>query len=509
LRHLIIILGDQLNETAEIFDNFDASKDIIWMAEVLEESTHVPSSKQRITLFLSAMRHFAKKLSDKGWPIDYHAIDDHETSETLSGELSKALDRYQPEKLKMTAPGDYRVLKMIDSIAQAKAIPLEILDDTHFFTTIRDFKAHAKGRKNLLMEFWYRELRKKFSILMDKNKPMGGRWNFDSDNRQSFGKKGPDTIPSPSKFMPDEITQRVITIVNKKFKDHPGHLDHFYWPVTRQEALHSLKTFISERLPLFGHYEDAMWTDQAWLYHSHLSSSLNLKLINPREVIKEAELSYHKGHAPLASVEGFIRQILGWREYVRGLYWSHMPDYLTLNALNAEEDLPEFYWTGETDYHCLKETITQTLKLGYAHHIQRLMVLGLYTLLRGVKPQSVHEWFLSVYCDAVEWVELPNSLGMSQYGDGGIMASKPYIASGKYIQRMSNYCSHCSYDPSIAVGEKACPFTTLYWDFLSRHQSLLEKNPRMGMQLKNLARLTPDAIKAIKDQAQRHRDQNE
>jgi deoxyribodipyrimidine photolyase-related protein len=370
---------------------------------------------------------------------------------------------------------------------------------------VRDFAAHAKGRKQLRLEYWYRELRREHGILMEGKEPVGGQWNFDVDNRESFGKKGPQDVPPPTRFVPDAITQEVMALVNTNFAKHPGSLAQFGWPVTRAQALLALQAFITERLPLFGKYEDAMWAGEAWLYHSHLSCALNLKLLNPREVVQAAEAAYHAGHAPLAAVEGFIRQILGWREYVRGIYWTQMPSYLELNALDAQAALPAWYWTGDTDMACLKDAITQTLEHGYAHHIQRLMVTGLYALLLGVKPQAVHSWYLSVYVDAVEWVELPNTLGMGQFGDGGLMASKPYVASGKYIQRMGNQCKGCRYDPALSTGPSACPFTTLYWDFLMRHEPLLKKNPRMAMQLKNLARLEAPAREAIAAQAAAHR----
>jgi deoxyribodipyrimidine photolyase-related protein len=348
-------------------------------------------------------------------------------------------------------------------------------------------------------------MRQRHGILMDGKNPAGGQWNFDADNRKSFGKAGPQNVPPPKRFSPDSITQDVINLVSTEFSGHPGSLESFGWPVTRAQSLLALRAFIEQRLPLFGLYEDAMWSGEAWLYHSHLSCALNLKLLNPREVVQAAEDAYHNGHAPLAAVEGFIRQILGWREYVRGIYWTQMPDYLEHNALGASSELPAWYWTGETDMACLKDAIGQTLEHGYAHHIQRLMVTGLYALLLGVKPQSVHGWYLSVYVDAVEWVELPNTLGRSQFGDGGLMASKPYVASGKYIQRMSNHCTGCKYDPAQSTGAAACPFTNLYWDFLMRHEALLNRNPRMTMQLRNLARLDEPTRKAINIQAIAHR----
>jgi len=338
-------------------------------------------------------------------------------------------------------------------------------------------------------------------VLMENDEPIGGQWNFDADNRQAFGAAGPGTLPPRTLFAPDAITNEVIELVNTRFADHPGHLESFAWPVTRAQALHALHTFIEQRLALFGRYQDAIWPAEPWLYHSHLSAALNLKLLNPREVVAAAEAAYHLGHAPLASVEGFIRQILGWREYVRGIYWTQMPDYAQRNALNAKENLPAWYWTGATDMACLRDALTQTLKHGYANHIQRLMVTGLYTLLLGVQPKQVHEWYLAVYVDAVEWVELPNTLGMSQYADGGVMASKPYIASGKYIDRMSPHCAACRFDPAQRSGDNACPFTTLYWDFLLRHETLLAKNPRIALQVKNLARLSDVQKQAVRERA--------
>jgi deoxyribodipyrimidine photolyase-related protein len=364
------------------------------------------------------------------------------------------------------------------------------------------------------MEFFYREMRRQHRVLMNGDEPEGGVWNLDAANREHFGKAGPGPISEPVAFPPDELTREVLALVEKRFAQHPGSLRHFDWPVTRAQASTALRDFIEHRLPDFGCYQDAMWTErgdllgdqvrrrQTFLFHSRLSAALNLKLLDPREVIAAAEAAYRAGHAPLASVEGFIRQVLGWREYVRGIYWHFMPRYRELNLLNATAPLPEFYWTGQTDKNCLREVIGQTLNYGYAHHIQRLMVTGLFALLLGVKPQAVHQWYLAMYVDAVEWVELPNTFGMSQFADGGLMASKPYVASGRYIQRMSNYCAGCRFDPARATGENACPFTTLYWDFLMRQEKLLARNPRMTMQLKNLGRFSLEEEMKIRNQAQ-------
>ena len=505
LRHLVLVLGDQLNEDASALTDFDPQQDAIWMAEVDEESTHVTSAKQRTTVFLSAMRHFAAALRSKGWQVFYSAIDAPDNTGTLAGELSQAILRTQPQQLVMTAPGDWRVLHSLRAVARQHAVKLDLRDDTHFFSTVREFAEHAAGRKQLRLEYFYRALRHKTGILMDGKNPIGGQWNFDADNRGSFGKQGPGMLPQPTRFAPDAITQDVMTLVKQRFAHHPGTVDSFGWPVTRTQALQALDDFITHRLPSFGLYQDAMWEGEVWLYHSHLSCALNLKLLNPREVVQAAVAAHDQGHAPLEAVEGFVRQILGWREYVRGIYWTHMPDYLELNTSDAHAALPDFYWTGQTDMACLRDAIHQTLTHGYAHHIQRLMVTGLYALLLGVKPQEVHAWYLGVYVDAVEWAELPNTLGMSQFADGGLMASKPYVASGKYIDRMSNHCKGCRFNPAESTGETACPFTTLYWDYLNKHSDSLAKNPRMLMQLKNLNKLSIDAKASIAAQALKHR----
>jgi len=501
LRHLVLVLGDQLDLDAAAFDGFDSAQDAVWMAEVAGEATHVWSSKPRTVLFLAAMRHFAQALRASGRPLHYTRLDDPANQGSLQAQLPADLARLRPTGLVMTAPGDWRVLQAIKGAAQTHGLPLDIREDRHFYCSVREFSAHARGRKSLRMEYFYRELRKRHGVLMQGDAPEGGQWNFDSDNRGAFGAAGPGAVPPRALFAPDALTVEVIALVKARFAAHPGRLDTFAWPVTRAQALIALQCFITERLPLFGRYQDAMWPDEPWLYHAHLAAALNLKLLNPREVVDAAVAAYHAGAAPLAGVEGFVRQILGWREYVRGIYWTRMPGYSELNALDAQQDLPAWYWTGATDMACLRDAITQTLAHGYAHHIQRLMVTGLFALLYGVQPRQVHAWYLAVYVDAVEWVELPNTLGMSQYADGGLMASKPYVATGKYIQRMSPYCRGCRYDPAQRTGDTACPFTTLYWDFLMRHAALLAANPRMALQVKNLARLNDTQRQAIRQRA--------
>ena len=498
MRALIVVLGDQLSPTSAVFTDADSAHDALWMAEVAEESTVVWSSKPRTALFLSAMRHFRDARRAAGWTVHYTALDDAHNRGSLEAELSAAIARLRPERLVTLEPGEYRVLQLLERVAAATGIPLEIRVDTHFLSSVEEFRAHARGRKQLRMEFFYREMRRKHRVLLESDgSPVGGAWNFDHENRGAFGRQGPGLLPRPRRFAPDALTREVLALVDRRFASHPGNLAHFDWPVTPAEAQAALADFIAHRLPDFGRFQDAMWSREPWLYHSRLAAAMNLKLLDPRDVIAAAERALAERRAPLEAVEGFVRQVLGWREYVRGVYWLLMPDYGARNAMDADAELPDFYWTGDTAMACLRDAITQTLDYGYAHHIQRLMVTGLYALLLGVDPRRVHEWYLAVYVDAVEWVELPNTLGMSQYADGGVMASKPYVASGKYIQRMSNYCAECRFDPAKAVGDDACPFTTLYWDYLRRHGGALRSNTRIAMQLRHIERLTVEHRAAI------------
>ena len=497
LRTLVVVLGDQLDLDASAFDGFDPANDVVWMAEVEEESTRAWSSKQRIALFLAAMRHFAQALQAAGRPLHYRRLDDPGNRGSLAAELQATLAQFAPRRVVMTAPGDWGVWQSLKTVVEDAGLTLEIREDRHFFTTVREFAAHAEGRKSLRLEYFYRAARARHGVLMRDGQPVGGQWNFDADNREAFGPEGPGAVPPRATFEPDALTREVIALVESRFAQHPGALSSFAWPLTRAQALHALHRFIEQRLPLFGRYEDALWPGEPWLYHSQLSAALNLKLLTAREVVAAAEAAYRAGQVPLQSAEGFIRQILGWREYVRGVYWTRMPDYAERNALGATRDLPAWYWTGDTDMACLRDAITQTLAHGYAHHIQRLMVTGLFALLLGVEPRQVHAWYLSVYVDAVEWVELPNTLGMSQYADGGLMASKPYVATGRYIQRMGGPCAGCRYDPALRTGERACPYTTLYWDFLMRHEKQLGGNARMALQVKNVARLSETGRAAV------------
>ncbi|MFG6416834.1 cryptochrome/photolyase family protein [Roseateles sp. DC23W] len=503
MRDLVLVLGDQLDLASSAFDGFDAARDAVWMAEVAEESTHVWSSQPRIAIFLAGMRHFAQALRDAGRPLHYRRLDDPGTRESLAAQLSIDIAALRPQRLVLTRPGDWRVLQALQAVAADAGLQLDLREDHHFFTTPSDFAAHARGRHGLRMEYFYREQRQRFGILMDGGQPLGGAWNYDAENREAFGAQGPGfDMPQPPRFEPDAITREVIALVRERFASHPGRLDSFAWPLTRAQALQALDAFVTERLPLFGPYQDAIWPGEPWLYHAQLSAALNLKLLTPQEVVAAAEREVRAGRVPVASGEGFVRQILGWREYVRGIYWTRMPGYANANALDARRDLPAWYWNGDTDMACLRDAIQQTLDHGYAHHIQRLMVTGLFALLYGVEPRQLHGWYLSVYVDAVEWVELPNTLGMSQYADGGLMASKPYIASGKYIARQSPLCDRCRYRPDERVGERACPFTTLYWDFLLRHEARFADHPRLALQVRGLARVNEAERARIRAQAE-------
>jgi deoxyribodipyrimidine photolyase-related protein len=505
VRHLVLVLGDQLNGDAAALDGFDPAQDALWMAEVREESTHVRSHRARSALFLAAMRQFRERQRAAGRTVHYRELGLH-AGTSLADALAADLRRLRPARVIVTEPGDWRVREALRPCVAAAGLELEIRTDRHFVCRTDEFAAWARGRREFRLEHFYRVMRRRTGILMDGDEPAGGTWNFDADNRASFDAAGPGLLPAPRAFPPDGLTREALDTVRRELPDHPGSLERFDWPVTPTDARLALEDFLAHRLPLFGRYQDAMWAGEPWLYHSRLSAALNLKLLDPLEVCRAVEREYRASRAPLAAVEGFVRQVLGWREYVRGLYWHGMPAWLEANALGADRELPWAYWSGETDLACLRDALTHTLEFGYAHHIERLMVTGLFALLVGVQPRRVHEWYLAVYVDAVEWAELPNTLGMSQFADGGRLASKPYIASGRYIERMSNHCAGCRYRPGEATGPRACPFTTLYWDFLDRHAERFRRHPRLGQQVRNLDRKSDAERAAIRAQARALRD---
>ena len=494
---LRLILGDQLSQTISSLEGCHPSKDIVLMCEVRDEAQYVKHHKKKIAFLFSAMRHFAEKLTEHGYRVEYTKLDDQNNAGSLRGEIDRALQRHNFDQIIVTHPGEYRVLADIKKWEGDFGIALEIRPDDRFLCTPEAFTDWAKGRKQLRMEYFYREIRKKYFILMEGEKPTGGRWNYDAENRKP--PKDGLAVPKPYSSDIDNITDEVIELVASQFPDHFGDLKPFYFAVTRDQALDALQLFIETRLRHFGDYQDAMIEDEPWMYHSHISFYLNCGLLLPLECVHAAEEAYYQGNAPLNSVEGFIRQIIGWREYVRGIYWLKMPDYPEENFFEADRNLPDFYWTANTKMNCLRQCVLETRNNAYAHHIQRLMVLGNFALLAGIDPKQVNQWFLAVYADAYEWVELPNVSGMILFADGGYLASKPYAAGGSYINKMSNYCKNCSYKVTKKNGSDACPFNYLYWDFLARNRKKLRSNHRIGMMYKTYDRMGEDKKQAISD----------
>jgi len=476
---LIPVLGDQLSPGLSSLDGANRADSVVLMMEVSDETTYVRHHKTKLVYILSAMRHHAEALRAAGWRVDYVRLDDTENSGSFTGEVVRALQRHDPDRIVVTEAGEWRVAAMLDSWQTLFGLPVEIRADTRFLCSHREFEAWADGRAKLTMEFFYREMRVKTGLLVEGGKPSGGRWNFDKENRKPA--QGDLLMPRPLSFAPDTITQDVIALVERRFGDNPGSLSDFDYAVTAEDAERQAVSFFANALPQFGDYEDAMLTGERFLWHSILSPYINSGLLDPLDLCRRAEAEYRAGRAPLNSVEGYIRQIIGWREYMRGIYWREGPDYVDRNFFGHTRALPGWYWTGDTDMHCLAQALEQTLATAHAHHIQRLMVTGNFALLIGADPKQVHLWYLEVYLDAYEWVELPNTLGMSQFGDGGLLGSKPYVSSGAYINRMSDYCRHCRFDVSKRVGEDACPFNALYWDFLVRHRDKLGGNRRLAM----------------------------
>ena len=508
VRTLVVVLGDQLSHGHEAVSSLDPQRDAVLMMEVAGESEHVPSHVQRTVMFLSAMRHFALELLAKGVRVRYACLDDAANTHSFDGEVDAAVRDLRPERIVLTHPGEHRVLAMARGWEEAHSIPVDILPDTHFLTDLAEFNARTEGKKEVRMEHFYRRQRRALRVLMDRDgQPVGGEWNFDKDNRKTFGKSGPDPKPAPPpRFAPDTVTREVIEVVRERLPGLPGRSEDFDWPVTRADALRALDDFIGRRLPMFGPYEDAMWTGEPVLWHARLSAPMNLKLLDPREVVKAALEAYRRGRAPIESVEGFVRQVIGWREFIRAIYWREGPGYERRNALDQHGALPEFYWTGDTDMACLRECVGQVLDNAFGHHIQRLMVTGNFALIAGVHPKRVSDWYLGMYADGVDWVTLPNTLGMAMHADGGAVGSKPYAASGKYIQRMSNYCKGCRYDPGLRHGEGACPVTVFYWDFLIRNEDRFRENTRMALTLKHVEKMPAAERTQITVSAKRLRD---
>jgi len=492
-----IILQDQLSHTLSALTDIDAKTDIVLLPELYAWATKVPHHKKKLVLWFSAMRHFAQELRGKGYTVVYLAIEGDHGVQSLTDAIRYALQH--GDSVMMTAPSEYDLRQEVDALVGT--LPITIREDDRFMATPAYFAEWAQQKKSVLMEYFYRSLRVRYGILMEKNKPIGGKWNFDSSNRKPL----PDdvVIPPPTHIAPDQITQSVIELVNQIFPKHMGDGEGFHYAVTADAAMRVLQDFIQVRLPWFGDYQDAMVDNDDWLFHSHISFYLNTGLLLPATCIEAAEAAYHEGKVPLNAAEGFIRQILGWREFVRGLYWHKMPSYKQANYLEAKRALPQFYWDAKTDMRCINRSVEATISHAYAHHIQRLMVLGNFALLIGVHPQALNHWFWVVYADAYEWVELPNVSGMILYADGGYLASKPYAAGGSYINKMSNYCQHCVYNVREKTGPTACPFNYLYWDFMSRNRDKIGKNPRIAMMLKTYDKMTEEKKQAIANDSSR------
>jgi deoxyribodipyrimidine photolyase-related protein len=471
---LVLILGDQLSMDIAALRSADPAHDVVVMAEVRAEGTYVPHHPQKIVMILSAMRHFADDLRAAGWTVAYSQLDDPDNTQSIPGELLRRAGEHGATEVLATRPGEWRLITALDELP----LPVRQLADDRFICSDAEFAAWAEGRKQLRMEWFYREMRRKTGLLMDGAQPTGGQWNFDHDNRKAAK---PDLLrPKPPRFAPDAITTEVMELVEAQFPAHFGQMRPFGWAVTRGDALAALAHFISQSLPRFGDEQDAMLAGDPTLSHALISPYLNIGLLAPLEVCDAAAAALAAGRAPINAVEGFIRQIIGWREFVRGIYMLHGPGYADQNALGADRALPAVYWGAKTNMACMGHAVAQTRDLAYAHHIQRLMVTGLFGLIAGVSPQALHQWYLAVYIDAFEWVEAPNTIGMSQFADGGVLGSKPYAASGAYIDRMSDYCKDCRYKVADKTGPDACPFNLLYWHFLLRHRERFAVNPRMA-----------------------------
>ncbi|PNQ03745.1 cryptochrome/photolyase family protein [Sphingobium sp. SA916] len=503
---LIPILGDQLTPGIASLRNADPANSILLMMEVADETTYVRHHKAKIAFILSAMRHHADRLRALGWTVDYVKLDQPENSGSFTGEVARAIERHRPSAIHVTEGGEWRVRAMLEEWEGRFGIPVTIHEDDRFLCSHAEFDAWAAARQQLRMEFFYRDMRRRTGLLLtEEGEPEGGQWNFDAENRKPPPRRDL-LMPQPLRFRPDPITRDVLALVAARFSDHIGSLDHFHFAVTHEDAQRQQDHFLDHALPRFGDYQDAMLTDEPFLWHSVLSPYINAGLLDPLSLCRAVEGRYRAGRVPLNAAEGFIRQVIGWREYVRGVYWHEGPGYGRRNALDATRDLPGFYWTGKTDMHCMARAVGQTIDHAYAHHIQRLMITGNFALLAGIDPVQVHVWYLEVYADAYEWVEMPNTIGMALFADGGLLGSKPYAAGGAYINRMSDYCGRCRYDVKQRLGEDACPFNALYWDFLARNERKLARNPRLAMPYRNWNRMSVEDRAALRKQAARFLD---
>ena len=496
---LRLLLGDQLNPRHRWFD--EVRTDVIYLLmEIRQETDYVLHHAQKILAIFAAMRDFARRLAEAGHRTHYLAIDAPANRHSLPANLDALIDQHAATRLEYQAPDEYRLDRQLADYAAQLAIPATMADSEHFYTARDDAANLFESRKLWLMEHFYRHMRTRHDVLMAGGKPMGGQWNFDHDNRKPWPGLPREPADWRTRHDHSALWQSIVDAGVKSFGEPDA--ARLAWPLNREEALNHLDDFITEALPHFGDFQDAL-TYRAWrLFHSLLSFALNTKMLNPREVVAKVAAAHAAGQVPLAAAEGFIRQILGWREYVRGVYWARMPGYAEHNVFAHHQPLPEWFWTGHTRMRCVGHAIGQSLDHAYAHHIQRLMVIGNFALLAGLDPAALHRWYLGIYIDAFEWVELPNTVGMSQFADGGLLATKPYVSSAAYIDRMSDYCKGCAYDKKARVGEKACPFNALYWDFFDRNRTRLGANHRLGMVFKQLARFDESTLAGIREHAE-------
>lgn len=500
MKTLRLILGDQLNIEHSWFIKTDESI-LYCLFEMRQETDYVRHHIQKVVGFFAAMRDFADQLKSKGHQVAYFKINDVNNTQKLSENLISLIHDYGVKRFEYLYPDEYRLDLELKDFCKNLQIETAAYDSEHFYTSRTELADFFKGKKQFLMENFYRYMRKKHDILIVMGQPEGGKWNYDKSNRKKWN--GKETIPPYIKF--DNNVSSIIKDIEEVGIDTLGIFKSktFEYPVNKEQATEQLKYFCENLLVTFGDYQDAMDTNEVYLFHSRISFALNVKLLNPKEVLNTV-LAYYRNHSDktdISQVEGFVRQILGWREYMRGMYWHLMPKYKTLNHLNNKNQLPDFFWTGKTKMNCVSQSINNSLQNAYAHHIQRLMITGNYALLTQIDPAQVDEWYLGIYIDAVEWVQLPNTRGMSQYADGGLIATKPYISSGAYINKMSNYCKGCHYDNKEKTSENACPFNSLYWNFLDEKRSYLKGNRRMGMMYSLLDKMDAVQLSKIKERA--------
>lgn len=495
------ILADQLSFDLPSLKNINAASDILVFCEVRSETDYVPHHPQKIIFLFSAMRHFAKTCQEMGFQVHYVELNDVENTQNLVSEWQRIAKLYQCSSISITRPGEWRLTHELESWQLQSDWPLELLEDSRFLCSHQEFSDWVGQKKQLRMEFFYQMMRKKYRILLtEEGGPIGGKWNYDAQNREPLKVK--PQIQKRLSFAPDAISLAVMDLVSREFAHHFGDIQGFAYACTAQDALKAVDDFLEHHLPFFGQYQDIMLENEPFLHHGLLSMYINVGFIEPLNLCQRVESLYFQGKVPLAAAEGFIRQVLGWREFIRGIYWQHMPDYANMNFLHATRPLPALYWGHQTQMHCLEQVVAMTQQYAYSHHIQRLMITGNFALLAQLSPEAVCQWYLAVYIDAYEWVELPNTLGMALFGDGGVLASKPYAASARYIDKMSNFCKNCKFDAKKMIGENACPFNSLYWNFISQNETVLKTNPRMAYMYATWSRFGETKRQAIIQQAQ-------